>query len=96
MSTHDRKRTPESNFILPLLEAINAAGGTGKKHEMYDALPDKMELAPNELHVDASGYRSYHVSLNFLVGKMRKAGLLEFGAGDNTLTITDAGRALLD
>lgn len=95
MSSRTRMRTPMSNFILPLLEAIDAAGGTERKSEVYESLLDRMELLPNDLKVDADGYRGFHRSLNFLVANMRKAGLLEEGAGDNSLTITDAGRLLL-
>lgn len=84
-----------SNFILPLLEAVDDAGGIGVKIVMYEALVKKMDLLPNDLEVDADGYRGFHRSLNFLVADMRKAGLLQPGAGDNSLQITDAGRRLI-
>src|SRR6266487_2093167 len=95
MNTRSRKRTPMSNFILPLLEAVDAAGGTETKGVVYEILMHKMELLPNDLKKDANGYRGFERSLNFLVANMRKAGLLEEGAGDNSFTITTAGRLLV-
>lgn len=87
--------TPPSNFILPLLEELEKVGGSTRKQDIYQALEKRMELSEADMKLSQDGLHNYHIQLNHLVGRMRKAGLLEPGAGDNTLTITSAGLQLI-
>jgi len=86
--------TPTSNFILPLLRALESVGGSGKKSDIYQMLEKKMKLLPADMEL-LNGYHRYHRPLNYLVADMRKAGLLEPGTDDNYLRITDAGLRLI-
>jgi Mrr N-terminal domain len=86
--------TPTSNFILPLLHALESVGGSGKKIDIYRMLEKKMDLSSADMEM-LNGYHRYHRPLNYLVGDMRKAGLLEPGAGDNSLRITATGLRLI-
>lgn len=87
--------TPTSNFILPLLRALESVGGSGKKMDIYRMLEKKMDLRPSDMEMTKSGWHRYHIHVNYLVGNMRKAGLLEPGAGDNSLRITATGLRLI-
>ena len=87
--------TPTSNFILPLLRALESVGGSGKKIDIYQMLEKKMDLSPADMEMTKSGWHRYHIHVNYLVGNMRKAGLLEPGAGDNSLRITATGLRLI-
>lgn len=77
--------TPTSNFILPLLYALDRVGGSGKKIDIYRMLEKQMDLSPADMELTKSGWHWYHIHVNYLVGRMREAGLLELGAGDNSL-----------
>lgn len=57
-------------------------------------LEKKMDLSSADMEM-RDGYPRYHRPLNYLVGNMRKAGLLEQGAGDNSLRISAAGLLLI-
>ncbi len=88
--------TPPSNFILPLLRALHRVGGSGRKSDVYQMLEKEMDLSPADLEMTKDGRNSkYHLKVNYLVADMRKAGLLELGAGDNSLRITAAGLRLI-
>ena len=87
--------TPTSNFILPLLRALERVGGSAIKIDIYQMLEKKMDLSPADMEITKSGWHRYHIHVNYLVGRMRKAGLLEPGAGDNSLRITAAGMRLI-
>ena len=86
--------TPTSNFILPLLRAFDRVGGSGKKIDIYRMLEKHMDLSPADMEMK-SGLHRYHIHVNHLVGRIRKAGLLEPPAGDNSLRITAAGLRLI-
>lgn len=47
------------------------------------------------MEMTKDGWPRYHIHVNYLVGDMRKAGLLELGAGDNSLRITATGLRLI-
>jgi hypothetical protein len=84
-----------SVFILPLLRALESVGGSGKKIDIYRMLEKKMDLSPADMKLTKSSWHRYHIRVNYLVGDMRKAGLLEPGSGDNTLRITVTGLQLI-
>ena len=87
--------TPTSNFILPLLRILESVGGSGKKIDIYRLLEKKMDLSPADMEMTKDGWHRYHIHVNYLVGDMRQAGLLEPGAGDNSLRITATGLRLI-
>jgi hypothetical protein len=88
--------TPKSNFILPLLDALESVGGRARKGDIYRMLEkEKGLMSPADMDLIKDGWHRYRIPLNFLVADMRKAGLLETPSGDNSIRITAAGLRLI-
>ena len=92
-----KKYTSENELLVPLLEALLKKGGEGRTVEVYALIPDMVQLTYADLNYYRKGrsFPEYGITLDLVVGRLRRAGILEPPSGDARIKLTDAGYALM-
>ncbi len=87
--------TPRENFRLPILEALQDAGGVSTRHDIALRLCGKMTLSQGDLGPRPDGYPNFARAVGYVIGDMRKDGLIEPETNNGVVRISDKGRQCL-
>ena len=85
--------TSDDAMYIPLLRAM-VMSGDAHKYTVYNKVRDLLYLTDKDLAPDKSGYPYYYRDLSHVVGRLRRAGLVQPATGDGYLRIMSAGRIL--
>jgi hypothetical protein len=90
------KYTRENDLVMPFLMALVKKGGEAPKYEVYPMIPDMVQLTNADLTYYRTGrtFPEYGLTLDYVVARLRRAGILQPSTHDGWVRLTDAGRVL--
>jgi|GEM_PF-6180522 len=87
--------TPRKNFRIPILEALQDAGGVSIRIDIALRLVGKMTLSQGDLEPRPDGYPNFVLAVGYEIGDMRKDELIEQETNDGVVRISDKGSRYL-
>jgi|SRR6516164_8529657 hypothetical protein len=86
--------TSKDVLYVPLLRAL-CFTGDANKHTVYDKVRDIFQFTEKDLQLDKSGYPHYHLDMDRMVGRLRRAKLIQPHTNDGMLRTTQTGRIMV-
>lgn len=94
---NDGRVVPETDFLLPILQALEEAGGSARVGDVLDAVELKVRdrLTPMDFDRLGKGDIRWRSRARFASSRLKDAGYLEKDPSTRTWTITERGQDCL-
>lgn len=86
---------PRKNYHIPILEALQDAGGVSTRNDISLRLIGKMTFNQGDLESRLDGYPKLVRAVGYVIGDLRKDGLIEPETNNGVVRISDKGRQCL-